>query len=197
MPRKTYHHPDLKTHLIAATREIVEDEGPEAVTLARIAKICDVSVAAPYRHFPNKEALLGAVAGLGFAELRTALTSDARAGGGADAREQLVTAGLAYVGYAVAHPHLFRLMFSAELRDRQHAVGPAALAALAALIEPLDLRVPADVAVRATWALAHGLATLRIGGMLTFTREDSERSLREELDALLTGIEALPGDAAG
>lgn len=187
MPRKPYHHPDLKARLVTATRELVEDEGPEAVTLARVARACEVSVAAPYRHFAGKEALLGAVAGVGFAELREALVSGA-AGGAGDPGERLVAAGVAYVEYATAHPHLFRLMFSAELRDRQTDVGPAALAALAALVEPLPLRVPADTAVRTTWALAHGFAILRIGGMLTFTREDSERRLREELRTLLTGI---------
>lgn len=188
MPGKAYHHPDLRTHLITVTRDLIETEGSDAVTLARVAKSCDVSVAAPYRHFAGKEALLGAVAGEGFTELRSALLSGASVAG--HPRERLVAAGVAYVDYATEHPHLFRLMFSADLRDRQTEVGTAAIAALASLVDPLELRVPADVAVRATWALAHGLALLRIGGMLTFTREDSERRLRDELSALLFGIEA-------
>lgn len=188
MPGKPYHHGDLRNRLITVTRGVVEDEGAETVTLARIAKACEVSVAAPYRHFPGKEALLGAVAAEGFIELRAALTGvDATP----DARERLVAAGVAYVDYAVGHPHLFRLMFSTQLRERQSEVGPATLAALAALVEPLDLRVPIDVAVRTAWALAHGLATLRLGGMLAFTRDDSERRLRDEFGALLTGI--VPG----
>lgn len=188
MPRKPYHHPDLAARLVAVTRGIVEAEGPEAVKLTRIAAACDVSVAAPYRHFADKEALLGAVADEGFTELRAALAG--AAAGVADPRERLVAAGVAYVAYAAAHPHLFHLMFRADLRDRRADTGPAALAALAVLVEPLDLRVAADVAVRTTWALAHGLAMLRIGGMLTFTQEDSERRLRDELDALLTGVAA-------
>lgn len=186
MPPKPYHHSDLTTHLVTVTRQLVEDEGPDAVTMSRIARACDVSVAAPYRHFAGKEALLGAVAGVGFAELREVLIETGDQSDGP--RDRLVAAGVAYVDFAVTHPHLFRLMFSADLRDRQDVVGPAALATLTVLVETLDLRVPVDVAVRTTWALVHGLATLRIGGMLTFARDDSERRLREELSVLLDGV---------
>lgn len=186
MPGKPYHHGGLKAELIAATRRVIDQEGPEAVTLSRIARDCEVSVAAPYRHFSNKEALLGAVAGEGFDQLRTALAAGATSV--ADPRERLIAAGVAYVDFATAHPHLFRLMFSAQLRPAQTAAGPPTLAALGTLVEALELRVPDAVAVRTTWALAHGLATLRLGGMQTFTRDDSERRLREELAALLDGI---------
>lgn len=187
MAGKPYHHGDLRTQLVAAARSLIEAEGPEAVTLARLAAACGVSVAAPYRHFAGKEALLGEVAGEGFAELGRALA--AAAGSAGPPSERLVTAGMAYVDYATSHPGLFRLMFSARLRPRQAEHGPAALAVLGELVAPVAVGVPADVAVRAAWALAHGLATLRIGGMLAFTQEDTEQRLREELRSLLTGID--------
>lgn len=79
-------------------------------------------------------------------------------------------------------------MLSTELRDRQITVGSATLAALASLVEPLELRVPTDTAVRVTWVLAHALALLRIGGMLTLTQADSELRLRSGLSSLLTGV---------
>lgn len=186
MPSKHYHHGDLRNELIESTRTLVEMEGSDGVTLARIAAACGVSVAAPYRHFASKEELLGEVAGRGFAELGEALAAAGRSPG--EPRERLLNAGVAYVDYAVAHPNVFRLMFNAAVREPQSQIGPAALAQLVSLVEPVVSGVPTETAVRATWALAHGLATLRIGGMLTFTREDSERRLRQELDALLTGI---------
>ncbi|MBE1878334.1 TetR/AcrR family transcriptional regulator [Myceligenerans pegani] len=251
MADKHYHHGDLPRQLVEVTRRMVERDGPGAVTVARIARECGVSVAAPYRHFANKEALLGAVAAQGFAELRDVLAREvggkvppadggvtrrgatdggATDGDGADdgaaddeaahdlapdhaapdhaapdhaapdhaapdhaARERLVAAGASYVGFALAHPHLFRLMFSAHLRDPQPEAGPAALAALGDVVGQVELRVPLETAVRTTWALAHGLAVLRIDGMLTFTRDDSPSRLRDELQALLTGIAREPG----
>lgn len=189
MPAQPYHHPDLRTALVAASRVIVEEEGAEACTIARVARVCGVSVAAPYRHFASRRDLLGAVAGEGFVALREALEA---APADEDPAERLVSGGQAYVDFALAHPRLFELMFRAELRDRQSGVGPAALAALSALIAPLDLRVPHDVAVRAAWASAHGQAVLRIGGMLTLTREDSAARLREDLSVLVHGIAAGP-----
>jgi len=179
-----YHHGNLPRRLRTATRAVVEEEGPAAVTIARIARECGVSVAAPYRHFAGKEALLGAVAADGFDALREALT----AADGATPTERLVAAGVAYVDFATTHPHLFELMFRAERRERQSAAGPPALEALATLVNDVPLRVPTDVAVRTTWGLAHGLAMLRIGGMLTFTREDTAERLRAELTALVEGI---------
>ena len=189
MPDRQYHHGDLRNELLAATRAVVEADGSDAVTLAGISKACGVSVAAPYRHFPDKRALLAAVAGEGFAELGAALA--AVTGSAGDARERLVAAGIAYVEYAVAHPHLFGLMFDARLRAPQSEAGPASLALLRELVEPVTA-APVDTAVRAVWALAHGLASLRIGGMLTFTRDDSETRLRDELAILLAGLDARP-----
>ncbi len=195
MPGKPYHHGDLRGELIEATRQVLEAEGVEAVTIARIARECGVSVAAPYRHFSDKQALLGAVARIGFSELRDALAGAARTGG--DPLDRLTRAGVAYVDHALAHPELFRLMFSAALRDRQHEAGPAALDGLRTLVEPLELTVDLEVAVRAAWALAHGLASLRLGGMLAFTRDDTEARLHEELRVLLTGIVATSSPTGG
>lgn len=144
-----------------------------------------MSVAAPYRHYDDKRALLGAVAARGFEALRDAVREGAV---GANDRERLVSAGVAYVDFAARHPELFRLMFDAKVRERQHEAGLAALAGLRALVEPLRPVVPVETAVRSIWALAHGLALLRIGGMLSFTVDDTERRLRDELGALLIGI---------
>lgn len=186
MPTKPYHHGDLKAQLVAVTREVVDAEGPEAVTIARVARACNVSVAAPYRHFPDKHALLGAVADGAFAELEEVLVATAH--GHADGQTRLIEVGAAYVEFAESHPHVFRLMFDAALRHRSEEAGPRAQATLRRLIDASDVRVPADVAVRATWGLAHGLAMLRLGRMLTFIADDGPQRLREELGTLLHGI---------
>lgn len=180
----SYHHPELRADLLAATRALVESEGTQAVTIARVARACDVSVAAPYRHFANKAALLGAVAAEGYAALGAAMDAAARAGSPAD---RLVAAGVAYVGFATAHPDLFALMFDRDLRD-SHPAARAVLEGLAALIDAQDLAVPPEVALRDTWALAHGLASLRIGGMASFTEDDSPARLERDLRGLLGGI---------
>ena len=88
------------------------DAGEHDLSLRAVARSAGVSAMAPYRHFPDKAALLRAAADRGFAALDEALrAADARGSrqSGADA---LVEQGLAYVGFAIDRPALFRLMFT-------------------------------------------------------------------------------------
>ena len=68
-PRATYHHGNLRSALIEGASTLLEREGPLGVTLRGAARQAGVSQAAPYRHFPNKSALLAAVAEAGFESL--------------------------------------------------------------------------------------------------------------------------------
>lgn len=185
-----YHHGTLPADLIDQAAAIVESEGPAAVTIARVASACGVSVAAPYRHFASKEALLNEVAGRGFRQLGEkirAITADV-----SEPTERLIAGGVGYVRFAQAHAGLFGLMFSLEHRDAGQAAGPQVLAGLRESLEALPLVVPVEIAVRTAWALVHGLAMLRVGGMRTFT-DDTDQRLREELSVLLSGVIAGPG----
>ena len=97
---RPYHHGDLRRHLVEAARAEVDEFGAEGVVLTRLASTCGVSVAAPYRHFVNRDALLAAVAAEGFVELGEALREHAHTG--ERPRDRLVDAGVAYIRYAVA-----------------------------------------------------------------------------------------------
>ena len=68
-PPKPYHHGDLKRVLIDAALGLVEEDGVEAVSVREAARRAGVSQAAPYRHFVDKRALLGAIAEEGFRAL--------------------------------------------------------------------------------------------------------------------------------
>ncbi len=182
---RRYHHGDLRRHLIAAARVEVEEHGVENVVLTRLAQTCGVSVAAPYRHFASKEALLSEVATGGFAELGAVLTHASR-GQGAP-RDRLLDAGVAYVRFAMAHPHLFRLMFNTESHAGVGEEGPAALGVLVSLVQACDLSVPVPVAVRASWAQVHGYASLCVGAMSSF-RGATDQSIRTDMAALLDGV---------
>ncbi len=68
-PAQPYHHGDLRRALVAAARALLEESGPEALSLRDVARRVGVSHNAPYRHFPTKQALLAAVAAEEFAAL--------------------------------------------------------------------------------------------------------------------------------
>src|SRR3984957_20060769 len=66
---RAYHHGDLRNGLLESARAILEEESLAALTLRAVARKAGVSHAAPYRHFPNHEALLVELAAEGFGEL--------------------------------------------------------------------------------------------------------------------------------
>jgi AcrR family transcriptional regulator len=149
--RRGYHHGDLRRALLDAALEILERQGADSVGLREVARAAGVSPAAPYRHFPSREALLAAAAAHGFNLLEQAL----RAAG--DRRAM----GQAYVDFALAHRGLFRLMFS--IRKADH---PELMEAAGRAMEPLAQSTAgrggrdARHAAIGLWALVHGLAAL-------------------------------------
>lgn len=182
---RRYHHGDLRRHLVAAARAEVEEHGVENVVLTRLAQTCGVSVAAPYRHFASKEALLAEVVTGAFAELGLALTQATRPE--VSAPDQLLDAGVAYVRFGLAHPQLFRLMFSSDERSDIGDEGPASLGILVSLVQACDIGVPVPSAVRVSWALVHGYASLCVGQLASFAGVDDAR-IREDLAVLLRGM---------
>jgi AcrR family transcriptional regulator len=156
-------------------------EGVGAVSLRAVARAAGVSAMAPYRHFADKAALLGAVAGQGFAELRVALeAADARAQGGAALIEQ----GLAYIAFARKRPHLFRLMFADKaIAAVPKGPGETAYAVLAGRVAALVPGAP-ELAALACWATVHGLATLTLDERI----DPAEPQIRAALAILTRGM---------
>lgn len=132
--------------------------------LARRAK---VSHNAPYRHFPDRESLLAALAADGFAMLGKAQREAAAASG-------LRGMGEAYVRFALDHPQRFRLMFGGAVRFARHpALRDIATRTFEGLSGALSAQVTeargAHDASIAAWALVHGLAQLLLGNQVATT----------------------------
>src|SRR5471030_2328963 len=108
-----YHHGDLRNGLLEAARAILEEESLSALTLRAVARRAGVSHAAPYRHFPNHEALLVELSVEGFDELREALAEAAKAQGSEP--DKIANIGAAYMRFVAQRPALARLMFGGQL----------------------------------------------------------------------------------
>jgi AcrR family transcriptional regulator len=151
-----YHHGDLRNGLLEAARAILEEESLAALTLRAVARKAGVSHAAPYRHFPNHEALLVELSIEGFDELRDAITEAAKAQG--TESDKIATIGAAYMRFVAQRPALARLMFGGQLpnRDQFPALGLKADSIGAEIGEALH-----DSALGlAVWGAIHGLAML-------------------------------------
>ena len=151
-----YHHGDLRNGLLDAARAILEEESLAALTLRAVARKAGVSHAAPYRHFPNHEALLVELSMEGFDELREAISEAAKAPG--PESDKIATIGAAYMRFVAQRPALARLMFGGQLPNRDQF--PAlALKADSIGSEIGDALHDSDLGL-AVWASVHGLAML-------------------------------------
>ena len=56
-----YHHGNLRQALIEAGIKIINENGEENLSLRKVAALCNVSHAAPYAHFKDKDELLEAI----------------------------------------------------------------------------------------------------------------------------------------
>src|ERR1700742_4470302 len=94
---RAYHHGDLRNGLLEAARAILEEESLAALTLRAVARKAGVSHAAPYRHFPNHEALLVELSLEGFRELRSEIVAAANAQGAES--DRIAKIGAAYMRF--------------------------------------------------------------------------------------------------
>ena len=101
--------------IAAEARKLLDAEGVEAVTMRRVAAGVGITAMAVYRHYPDRDGLLSALADAGFTELAARLTS-ARLKGDLNTRLRKVLD--VNLDFAVEQPRLFELMF---LRNRPGA----------------------------------------------------------------------------
>lgn len=199
----SYHHGDLRNALMDAAVDHIDRAGLEKLSLRALAREAGVSATAPYRHFPSKRCLLAALATRGFRELEaTTGTAVADRSLGADAR--LTRMGVAYVGWAAAHPVTYQLMFGTDVIGdfsdyaELAAASEDAYGVLLAVLTDLQQagRAAPGLSVSAMagicWSAVHGLASL-----LLFSRNRGEsdsspsasiRYLGEHLDEAVAAL---------
>lgn len=163
-----YHHGDLRRALVEEGLRLVADGSAEALSLRELARRVGVSATAVYRHFPDKAALLAALAAHGLAMLGEAQRAAFEAAGGG--AKGFAATGAAYVRFALGNPALFRLTFlhpagydAARWTDTPDEA-TTFLLANARAYAPAGVD-PAVFALQA-WSLAHGLAMLMLDGQV-------------------------------
>jgi len=201
-PRKTYHHGNLRGALIAAATALLESRGPLGVTLRGAARAAGVSQAAPYRHFRDKQAMLAAVAESGFRQIGDTVRRAVRPR--AHPMRRLEQLAIAWVRFAVAHPSLYRLMFSPAVAGRDHpalrqaalegAAGLAGVVVAAQRAGALRTGDPEPLAF-VLLALLHGVSNLLVERQIpeaVRVRVPSDRLAAVAVRTLITGIARVP-----
>ncbi|MBF6058708.1 MULTISPECIES: TetR/AcrR family transcriptional regulator [Thiomicrorhabdus] len=184
-----YHHGDLKSGLIREAVQLLQ-EG-KSFSLRGLSSGLSVSPAAVYRHFPNKDALLMAVAIEGFELLQQRFQSIEKD----DPKERLKELGIVYVDFALQFPGHYRVMFG-EFQcepEQEELLGETGRATFSALMNACsdlaDTEEVAKVMAASAWSLVHGYALLRMQRHLSAFGEPVP-SIEEVLDQFWTSVTA-------
>lgn len=185
---------DVSDRLVAAAVALLDEAGPDALTVRGVAERAKVSPTGVYNHLGGKDGILSALFVMGFEDLRTALDAiDVD-----DPVDALLEGGRRYRALALRHPGRYALMFEGSGgrwqptdADRDHAVSG---------FQALERRVaagqatgrfrpgrPTEVA-QLVWSAVHGHVSLELRGMLFV--EDADESFEHLLEMVVAGITA-------
>jgi AcrR family transcriptional regulator len=193
---RPYHHGDLKRVVIETAAGMLREDKGWQFTLREVARRAGVSHAAPYKHFPDKRALLTELAMQGFEQLGRELTA-AVTPRPRSIRKELLAASSAYVQFGVANPALYRLMYSSEAGDPSSVhLNERVLRTFGILVDILARgqqagvfrKRPVQGMAAACWAQVHGLTMLSIDGLL-LSEKVGGNPVNVALITLLDGIE--------
>ena len=180
---------DFRERLCEAAERLFAEKGPDAVTMRQLAAELGVSPMTPYRYFEDKDDILAAVRANAFNRFADAL--EAARESAADARTRGHAVGEAYVTFALAHPHSYKLMFDlnqphVEKYPDLVAAGQRARGTLTGYVDDaLKEGVLSGDAYQIGlmfWASVHGAVVLELAGMLP---PGGARELQHNLDATL------------
>jgi AcrR family transcriptional regulator len=208
--RKRYHHGRLREALIDATLQLLEEGGPESVTVREAGKRAGVSSGAPFRHFPTKRALLTAVAEEAIGRFHTEIEKAQKEADPDDPLARFRAVGVAYLRYAIGNPMHFRVISDRSLIDldgseifgRHNAEIQGFMNELLeearqrGMLRPLDQTL-VPLAAR---ALVYGLARMHVDGHLAqwgVQPAEAERRLQAAFDLVMGSLSTTPGQFGG
>ncbi|WP_344314772.1 TetR/AcrR family transcriptional regulator [Fodinicola feengrottensis] len=175
--------------LLDAAAALLDSGGPDAVTLREVAACAGVTRGAPYRHFPDKDSLLAAVATEALdriAEQARAVRAEPRA----SPADKLHRALAVLMTVGRRQPHLYRLIYATPAGDPAaiHAASEAAEHAQDEFFAIVGDLVGAQHARRFAALLltsAHGITDMEVNGHLS---ADKWRLTAEDLVSTLVSM---------
>lgn len=188
--------PATPIRILNAARALFEREGPEGVSMRRVAEAVGITPMAIYRHFPNRDALLKRISDDSFNEIARHWDAHRH---GSDPIARLLATQRIYLDFALAHPHLFDHAFSVRRDDARrfpedfHArLSPTANVVHDVVVEAqrqglLRAGDPWDIAMT-LWAHAHGLVALYRAGRFSYDERRFRAFYDASLEKLLDGL---------
>ena len=193
MNKGQYHHGDLKKDMIQRGMQLLNEVGYDGFSLRKVAAMCGVSHAAPYKHFMNKEELIVAI-GQEVSDSFKAALEEALQMYPDDAENQIIELGKCYVRFMVENPDYMRFIFITPRQKRINMIhesdcstDPYYIFQKSALryLECLKAN-PQDQTtdILTMWSLVHGFSMLLVNNNIDTPDnylEITDKMLREKL----------------
>jgi AcrR family transcriptional regulator len=184
-----------RSALVRAASELLDEGGPDAVTLRAVGARAGVSRGAPYGHFADKAHLLTELAVNAWNSVADEVER-LRTDPAATASERLERGLLALIGLGRRQPHRYALMFSTPVAGDPEAAAAASrlesqyLALVADLVGEADARRYGALLMSS----AHGIAGLELSGHLAKEKWEvgGEQLVRMLVDAIRLGAARKP-----
>jgi len=144
------------SELALAARRLLDEEGPDALTMRRLGEELSIRAPSIYKHFDGKPAVELVLVEQGLAEMGAALRAAIHGRTPADAVGPLLAA---YRRTAREHPNLYRLATAGPLRRGDLVPGLEDWAG-----EPFVLVMGEPYLAQVVWSAAHGMVSLEIDG---------------------------------
>jgi AcrR family transcriptional regulator len=176
---------EFRDRLCAVAERLFAERGPEAVTMRQLTAELGVSPMTPYRYFEDKDEILATVRANGFNRFSEVLEAARDKAAGARAKGAAVAE--AYVAFALAHPHTYKLMFDVNQpdSDRYPELAKAVTRSRATMTAWINDQIadglmagdPAELGAM-FWAASHGAVVLELAGKLP---QGAARTLQHKL----------------
>ena len=163
---------------------MLEKQGPEAVSMRRVAERVGITPMAIYHHFPNREALLNTITDREFRKLLSHIESHPLEGT-LENRLAAVIAG--YVDYAFLRPRIFDYVFT-RVRPDARRFPKDFRARRSPTLNPIADMLAAEM--EALWAHVHGYVMLYRGGRIDLSEKEFRKLVDRSIGRLLHGLKA-------
>lgn len=179
MKNDKYHHGDLKESLIKMGLKLLNEDGAEKFSIRKVAAMCNVSHAAPYKHFKNKEELINSISQYVLNKFENALREIAETYKD-EPYKRIIELGKKYVWFMVENPDYLKFLF---LSNSQYQIlmqpkyiknqkGPSFNIFKECAIDflkSIDIKEEDyEEDIIAMWAMVHGLATMLSNKTFTY-----------------------------
>ncbi len=183
-PAPNYHHGNLREALLAASVDLISQQGIQSLSLRKLAQLVGVSHTSCYHHFKDKDALLAAVAEQGFMQISEGLTAIMQ-NPQTPILDKLKLAVSGYVTFAVKNATQYELMFGRDLwqgenHDQFQRVAKDSFRQYVHLFEQFQqqgILAPSENPLRIAqllWSTLHGLAKLASDGIFSKKGDQTE-----------------------